>query len=542
MKKRAGIQIQRKVFFIIAFCIMYLYFSETAYAETTDPIGDAKNGIVEIVSGFSDREGNFFKMKSGSGFLICNTEGMTYIVTNYSIVHNSSEEKTAYCEANKIDTENFGTTDVIRAAVKGDVTVDASVLTQSEDMDFCILSTENAVNEKSALKLGDAKSMATGDAVYALGFPADTESLDFQAADVEIFQGNVQDKESSQSGNLYVQHSAVISAGNAGGPILDADGYVVGINCGEYSNPSSGRYYSLPVNELIEVLDNFSVNYGSRKKDVLEQELDKLRRECVQLNESGRYRKDSLTAMQAALSEAEKLSETEHPTLTELEEIHKQLKQAKNALVPKMEKIKIAIYVLAGLIALALLFLIRILFLNRRDQKKEFHAEQDENRLEREIEPSVSREFQNFKREKEGNRKTVMWTQDDSEEKTIGLTSYRKERSGGQEEEHKFQQKTTELELLRKSNGQAVKINKPEYLIGKNPNQADLFISDNKAVSRKHAGIVWKNNEYYVCDLGSVNGTYVKDKKIPEGILVKLNDGDSLRLADEEFIIQILDI
>ena len=68
MKKRAGIQIQRKVFFIIAFCIMYLYFSETAYAETTDPIGDAKNGIVEIVSGFSDREGNFFKMKSGSGF------------------------------------------------------------------------------------------------------------------------------------------------------------------------------------------------------------------------------------------------------------------------------------------------------------------------------------------------------------------------------------------------------------------------------------------------------------------------------------------
>lgn len=111
-----------------------------------------------------------------------------------------------------------------------------------------------------------------------------------------------------------------------------------------------------------------------------------------------------------------------------------------------------------------------------------------------------------------------------------------------QEEQQKFLQKTSELEILRKSSGQIIKINKPEYLIGKNPTQADLFISDNKAVSRKHASIVWKNNEYYVCDLGSVNGSYVKEKRIPEDILVKLSDGDTLRLADEEFTIRILDV
>lgn len=542
MKTKNEVHLKKTVLLIIIFFLMYIYNPQNIHAETKDPIGDAKNGIVEIFSGFSDREGIFWRMKSGSGFLISNAEGTTYIVTNYSIIQNSSEEKTAYCEANGIDIENFGMTDSIRVVVKGDVTIDASVLTESKEMNFCILSTENAVNEKTELKLGDAQSLVTGDSIYALGFPKDIESLEFQTSDVEIFQGNIQDKESNQAGIRYLQHSAIISAGNSGGPILDAEGYVVGINCSEYSNPASGRYYSLPINELTEVLDNFSINYGSKKKDVLKQDLNALKQECIQLNESGRYKKDSLTALQTALSEAEKLSETENPALSEMEEIYRQLMQAKDALIPKMEKIQIAIYVFAGLIVLAILLLIRILFLNRQDKKKEILAEQNKDLPKQKNEPLKNGERQVSKEKKEEFCRNTIWLPDDNEEKTVGLSSYRKEHSAIQEEQQKFLQKTSELEILRKSSGQIIKINKPEYLIGKNPTQADLFISDNKAVSRKHASIVWKNNEYYVCDLGSVNGSYVKEKRIPEGILVKLSDGDTLRIADEEFTIRILDV
>lgn len=520
----------------------FLEYPETAHAEPTDPIGNAKNGIVGVFSGVTDREGTFFQMKSGSGFLICNAEGTTYIVTNYSIIHNSGKEKTAYREEHGIDDEQSGMTDVIRVAVKGDVTIEASVLTLSEEMNVCILSTENAVNEKTALKLGDSNAMATGDPVYALGFPKDTKSTEFQASDVEIFQGNVQDKASYPSGTEYIQHSAVISEGNAGGPILDAEGYVVGINCSEYSDAASGRYYSLPVNELIEVLDNFSVNYGSKKKDVLKRELEKLQQECVQLKESGEYKKDSLEGMQIALSEVEKLSETEHPALQEMEEVYQQLEQAKDALVPKMKKITIAIYVFAVFIVLVFLFLLRILLLNRRDQKKEITANQEEYHSERETGSSKNKERQFYKKEKEENGRDSMCFPENWEEKTIGLSSYKKEHSGFCDERDKFQRKTTRMELVRKRNGQIVTIDKPEYLIGKNPGQADLSVPDNKAVSKKHAGIVWKNNEYYVYDFNSTNGTYVKDKKIPEGILVKLSDGDSLTLADEVFIIKIREI
>lgn len=82
-------------------------------------------------------------------------------------------------------------------------------------------------------------------------------------------------------------------------------------------------------------------------------------------------------------------------------------------------------------------------------------------------------------------------------------------------------------------------INSSEYVIGKSADKADGVISFNKAISRVHCKISYKNGNYFITDLGSANGTYVNSKKIPPQHPVKIQNGDAVRLANSDFLIEI---
>jgi CRP-like cAMP-binding protein len=54
----------------------------------------------------------------------------------------------------------------------------------------------------------------------------------------------------------------------------------------------------------------------------------------------------------------------------------------------------------------------------------------------------------------------------------------------------------------------------------------------NRSVSRRHAKIVKRGNEYCVLEeVGTVNGTYVNDQRIPTGTPVAVHDGDLLKIG-----------
>lgn len=88
--------------------------------------------------------------------------------------------------------------------------------------------------------------------------------------------------------------------------------------------------------------------------------------------------------------------------------------------------------------------------------------------------------------------------------------------------------------LFRVTNNEKVYINKSIFKIGKDSSSCDYAIP-NGAVSRSHATIFMKDNSYYLLDAGSTNHTYVNDAMIPNNQEVKLNDGDKVKFANEEF-------
>lgn len=89
--------------------------------------------------------------------------------------------------------------------------------------------------------------------------------------------------------------------------------------------------------------------------------------------------------------------------------------------------------------------------------------------------------------------------------------------------------------LLRIKNNERIELNKPVFRIGKERSYVDYFVSDNTAVSRSHANIINKDNEFYIVDTNSTNHTYVNGSMIRSNVETKIEHGTKIRLANEDF-------
>lgn len=143
--------------------------------------------------------------------------------------------------------------------------------------DIAILRTEEPVPGRVALPLlGDDSDIEAGDAVYALGYPGSSdyteqsfygEKLVAGIEDVTITSGVVSRFTTSATfGNTrIIQHDAQINHGNSGGPLLNENGVVVGINTyGFGQDVSSGdgqSFASVRISHVIKVLDELEIEY-----------------------------------------------------------------------------------------------------------------------------------------------------------------------------------------------------------------------------------------------------------------------------------------
>lgn len=74
--------------------------------------------------------------------------------------------------------------------------------------------------------------------------------------------------------------------------------------------------------------------------------------------------------------------------------------------------------------------------------------------------------------------------------------------------------------------GESFPVEKDRISVGRRPD-SDVFLDD-VTVSRDHALIVRRGNEYYLDDCGSLNGTYVNRRRIDSH---RLTDGDELQVG-----------
>ena len=90
--------------------------------------------------------------------------------------------------------------------------------------------------------------------------------------------------------------------------------------------------------------------------------------------------------------------------------------------------------------------------------------------------------------------------------------------------------------LTRRMNGQSIEINKDIFAIGKDEVNNDFSVTDNSAVSRKHATIRHVGQDIVIEDNNSTNGTFVNGARVAKGQSAVIRDGDVITLANEEFV------
>ncbi len=94
--------------------------------------------------------------------------------------------------------------------------------------------------------------------------------------------------------------------------------------------------------------------------------------------------------------------------------------------------------------------------------------------------------------------------------------------------------------LYRIKTSEHIDIGSANFKIGKDPHSNDYCVGDNSAVSRNHAVIKYQNGRWYISDQRSTNKTYVNDVAVVPGVDVELSNGARVRLANENFVFNIM--
>jgi putative serine protease PepD len=194
-------------------------------------------GVVQITSTLgSSGSSSQFQQSShalGSGFVI-DRDG--HIVTNYHVVDGASSIEV-----------RFSNDDTLKATLVGS---DAST-------DIALLKVTAPPSALTPLTLADSTRVEVGDAVVAIGNPFGLERT-VTAGIVSALQRAVQ-APNGYSIDHVIQTDAPINHGNSGGPLLDTQGRVIGVNSqietGGSGDGNVGIGFAVPSNTVKSIVD-----------------------------------------------------------------------------------------------------------------------------------------------------------------------------------------------------------------------------------------------------------------------------------------------
>lgn len=197
----------------------------------------AKESVVYITSTVYQRD-FFFGVQEvqglGSGFLI-NADGQ--ILTNFHVISGSS------------DVEVTMPPDQSRYKAK--------VLNRDRAHDLALIQIQPKKKLTSFLKLGDSDTLQVGQKVLAIGNPFGLAGT-LTTGIVSSLHRKIQGEDRGDLEDM-IQTDAAINSGNSGGPLLDSQGYVIGINTAIYG-PNGGNIgigFAMPINRAKGMLADF---------------------------------------------------------------------------------------------------------------------------------------------------------------------------------------------------------------------------------------------------------------------------------------------
>lgn len=185
---------------------------------------------VVTIESKSDQEG-----MQGSGVIV---DGRGYIVTNNHVISEAANNPS-----------QFKTTVVFNDGKE----VPANLVGRDPKTDLAVLKVDN-VDNLTVARLGDSDKVRVGDEVIAAGAPLGLRSTVTHGIISALHRPVPLSGEGSDTDTVIdaLQTDASINHGNSGGPLIDMDSQVIGINTAgkSLSDSASGLGFAIPVNEM----------------------------------------------------------------------------------------------------------------------------------------------------------------------------------------------------------------------------------------------------------------------------------------------------
>lgn len=242
----------------VLICAYYAVFSFAAGGTGADgsAVEEACNGVVRIYSEGESSGG------LGTGFAVGKKgKSSDIFVTNWHVATDDGAPADVYLV---LSTKAFGDN-----GVDWDYLVPCKVLyTTTGYPDIAILQAERVVTERTALPLCPSEYAKQGSTVYALGYPGSSDKansayMPADLKDITVTRGVISrfTVMSTEGDTSIIQHDAHINHGNSGGPLINEDGAVIGINTYGFGDNNSEWSASVYIDYAMDALDDLGIEY-----------------------------------------------------------------------------------------------------------------------------------------------------------------------------------------------------------------------------------------------------------------------------------------
>lgn len=563
---------------LLALTMLVTMIAPAAFA-ANEAVTNDLDGVFTIEYSYKDpQNGAITKVANGSGFLI----NEDTLLTCDHVVHikDSDVVTVPNDDGNDQDvalkdymTSVFGAdwerNMVIRVVYQNGSAYTAKEIAEmrNEANDFTAIKiSEGSINNRHILKLSSAGVKRT-DQVYAMGFPyivtlvEDTKSKSATPIDVTVKEGKVSKENVSLNGVDYINHDVSLSGGMSGGPLVNENGEVVGINA---SKVEGGYNYAIDINQVISALDTTGTAYTPADGSSTASDTDNdaaadataddtadeaapaaldtssldsalLKAQSI-LEAADSYDADKIDALQKAVD----AGNTAKSSAAEQSEVDKAADNINTAIesVGEAKSGLPLIPIIIGAVVVIIIIIIIIVVVSKKGKKNE--SEDDF--------PAMNGGFpennamNNSSAAMPSSTVPPTWNQPSSNGgSTVPPTGILNAGSGETSILNQGSADTTALNtkpyavLTRKNSGQSIQIQVQTFIIGKERRKVTYCVDNNTMISRTHAQIIKNGSGAAIVDLNSKNGTFVNGIKCAPNETVVLKDGDTIQLADEEF-------
>lgn len=519
--------------------------SSTVTGTTEDPA----NGILQVMLAYVDDGGNRTYYTGGTCFMI-NEE---YVVTNKhvfdldTVLSNGLTVRETMKNDYSLEALPQDNDSHIRLYVfaNRDTNVEATVHenAQSDVLDFAALKLSEKIYGRQPLVLGDSDSINPQDTVFAMGFPEDSvQNKKFNTKeDVSISDGIISKVTVTGSVDI-IEHTAPLNNGNSGGPLLNADNQVIGIN--EFIIDQ--KNYSIQINAVKEILDTYGIAYSTAgggtditpddgEDDAVEPEgpdqalVSSLQSEIDKakaMDVSG-YTDESVQVLNDTIGSAESVVNNTDATDEQIQASISDLQAAVSGLEEKAGLSPLVIVGIVAAVVIIIVIIVVIIAVNSSKKKKAAKAGGSVSSVptggpvppagySNAGQSSTPAGYAEMGAESDGAGETTLL------DSGAGETTLLSGAAGG-------------AYLIRKKNGEKIVITSQNFAIGKERRRVNYCISDNTSVSRYHVVIMKKGSDYYAADQKSSNFTFVNGVQLSPYQETLLTDKSVLKLSDEEF-------